>query len=119
MALRVLIVDDEAGIREVLTRYLEGRGFSTAAEGDAENALLRLLKEPFDAVLLDIGLPGLSGLKALPAITEEKRAAVFLMTGHADTELEKDARLLGARALFAKPLDLAAVAAALAALAPK
>lgn len=118
MPLRVLIVDDEAGIREVLARYLEGRGFSTAAEADAEAALLRLLKEPFDAVLLDIGLPGLSGLKALPAIIEEKHAAVFLMTGHADSELEKDAKLLGARALFPKPLDLDAVAQALAAVEP-
>lgn len=119
MATRVLIVDDEAGIREVLTRYLQGRGYDAESEGSAETALLRLVQERFDAVLLDVGLPGLSGLRALPSITEEQRAAVFLMTGHADSELEKDARLLGARGLFPKPLDLEAVDKALAALSAK
>jgi DNA-binding NtrC family response regulator len=119
MTLRVLIVDDEAGIREVLTRYLQARGYQVEAEGSAESALLRLVQDRFDAVLLDIGLPGLSGLRALPAITEEQRAAVFLMTGHADSELEKDAKLLGARGLFPKPLDLSAVEQALAQLPAK
>ena len=117
-ALRVLIVDDDADLRETLAAFLKGRGFETAAAGEAETAMLMILKEKFDAVLLDIGLPGLSGFKAVPSIAEEGRAAVFLMTGHADAEIEKDAKLLGAKALFGKPLDLEAVVAALSAVAP-
>ena len=67
----------------------------------------------FDAVLLDIELPGLSGLKAIDAFTSESKAAVFLMTGHSDSEIEKDALLLGAKGFFPKPLDFDAVLAAI------
>jgi two-component system response regulator CpxR len=113
MPARVLIVDDDKDLLEVVSAYLLKKGLAVATAGSAEAALLKVVQEPFDAVLLDIQLPGLSGFKAIPAITEEKRAAVFLMSGHADSELEKDALLLGAKALFRKPLDLDAVYAAL------
>ena len=110
MARRVLIVDDDADIRAVLKEYLTAKGFEVAACENAESALVLVLKEKFDAVMLDINLPGLSGLKAIHSFTGEGGGtAVYLMTGHADTELEKDAVLLGAKGFFAKPLDLAAV----------
>jgi CheY-like chemotaxis protein len=118
MALRLLVVDDERDVREVVADFFRARGLEVETAGDAETALLRVVQEPFDAVLLDIQLPGLSGFKAVPAITEERRAAVFLMTGHADSELEKDAKALGARALFRKPLDLEVVFSSLSALRP-
>jgi DNA-binding response OmpR family regulator len=116
-ALRVLIVDDDVDLRETLSTFLQGRGFETAVAGEAETAMLMILKEKYDAVLMDIGLPGVSGFKAIPSIAEEGRAAVFLMTGHADAEIERDAKLLGAQALFSKPLDLEKVVAALQAVA--
>jgi DNA-binding response OmpR family regulator len=116
MALRVLVVDDDAELREVVAAYLKGRGLEVETAGDAETAMLRVVQDSFDAVLLDIQLPGLSGFKAVPAITEDKHAAVFLMSGHSDSELEKDALLVGAKALFRKPLDLDAVLTALQAL---
>lgn len=110
--MKILIVDDDADVREVLSRFLTGKGFETATEGAAEAALVRAAGEKYDAVMLDIELPGLSGMKAVQSFVETG-ARVYLMTGHYDSELETDALLLGAKALFPKPFDLEKVLAAL------
>jgi CheY-like chemotaxis protein len=106
----VLIIDDEADVREVTSTYLAQRGFSARAEASAEAGLAAAREGKFDLVLMDIVLPGNSGLTALRAIVESSGARVVLMTGHADSQLEDDARLLGAKAFLAKPIDLPSLA---------
>ena len=86
MPARVLVVDDDTDLLEVVAGFLRQKGLSVDTAPTAEAALLKVVQESFDAVLLDIQLPGLSGFKAIPAITEEKRAVVFMMSGHADSE---------------------------------
>jgi CheY-like chemotaxis protein len=103
--MRILIVDDEPDVRKVLSLYLEQSGYAVVSAGSAEEAI-PLAESGVDAVLMDIELPGVSGLVAVVAMAKKTRAPIFLMTGHSDLEVEKDALMLGAKALFPKPIDL-------------
>ena len=64
-------------------------------------------------ILLDVNLPGLTGLAALPLFAAKSSAALVVMTGHSDEELKKDAILLGAKGFVAKPIGVDALVAAL------
>lgn len=110
MGKRILVIDDEEGIAQVLKRYLASRGYNVDAEYCAEGALRRLSSETFDAIFLDVNLPGMNGMQALEKIESCTAAPVFIISGYADEELQKDMLLLGARGFLLKPLDLPAVA---------
>lgn len=105
MALQILIVEDEAIVREILSRQLKAWGHEVILAASAEDALTLLEKTEVTAVLLDNVLPGMSGLRALAELRKRSPAPIILMTGHFDPEFEKDARLLGAAAVLSKPLD--------------
>lgn len=108
----VLVIDDEPEVLRVVGRFLEKSGFKVTTADSAEKGLELARKSLFSAVVMDVELPGMSGLGAI----EEMRkhcAVVILMTGHADAELAKDATLLGAQALISKPFDLEGLKAAL------
>ena len=103
---RILIVDDEAGIRRSLAGLLSDEGYATleAAEGDAALAVLR--GEGADLVLLDIAMPGRDGI----AVLEELRQAwpglpVVMMSGHGNIETAVRATQLGAFDFIEKPLS--------------
>lgn len=102
---KLLVVDDEPLILEVISRLLEKAGYAVRQAASAEAALALARSEPFDAVVMDVSLPGISGLRALSEMGELTKAPVLLITGHYDPELEKDALLMGARALLPKPID--------------
>ncbi|MFA6003276.1 MAG: response regulator [Elusimicrobiota bacterium] len=106
---KILVVDDERLLREILVRRLKLEGYAVFSAGSAEEALDLLKKETVDAVLLDNVLPGMSGLQALEALFRESSAPVVLMTGHFDDDFRTDAMLLGAFAVLSKPLDDAAL----------
>ena len=85
----VLIVDDEAGLRRVLERYLEGQGYRVLSAGTAESAYELLAAETADALLLDIHLPTMSGLALYLAIIHRWPALeghIAIMTGDAEAE---------------------------------
>ncbi|HAM36147.1 MAG TPA: response regulator [Elusimicrobia bacterium] len=104
---KVLVIDDEAVIVEVLCRHLARIGYEASGAGSAEEALTFLDRDTADVILLDNVLPGMTGLKALAEIRSRSSAPVIIMTGHCDDELRKDAFLLGASGLLSKPHDLA------------
>ena len=85
-AQRVLVVDDEPGIRKVLRAYLEREGFTVDEAADGASALTRF--EDGDAapdlVLLDIGLPGIDGLEVLRRLRTASDVYVLLVTARAD-----------------------------------
>lgn len=110
---KLLLVDDEPLVLEVTSRLLEKAGYAVRQAPSAEAALALARSEPFDAVLMDVSLPGMSGLRALSQMGALTKAPILLITGHYDPELEKDALLLGARALLPKPIDSEALVAAL------
>ncbi len=85
----VLIVDDEAGLRRVLQRFLERHGYRVLSAGTAESAYEILASEEADALLLDIHLPTMSGLALYLAIIHRWPALeghIAIMTGDAEAE---------------------------------
>jgi two-component system nitrogen regulation response regulator NtrX len=104
---RILIVDDEAGIRESLTSILRDERYAVDAVASAEEALERVGKSDFEVILLDIWLPGIDGLEALSRIQAAPRPpAVIMISGHGNIETAVRATKLGAFDFIEKPLSL-------------
>ena len=106
---RVLIVDDEPGIRESLTGVLEDEGVQCQAVESGERCLEELGRQPYDVVLLDVWLPGIDGLETLARIQEiplEDRPEVVVISGHGTIETAVKATKLGAFDFLEKPLTI-------------
>ncbi|MCK9459004.1 MAG: sigma-54 dependent transcriptional regulator [Proteobacteria bacterium] len=105
----ILIVDDEKNIRRTLGLVLEGEGYEVQSFGTAEEGIAFLEAEAADLVILDIKLPGMSGVDALRKIRESKGAyheiPVIMISGHASLAEAVDAVKIGATDFFEKPLD--------------
>lgn len=103
----VVIVDDDAAIREILTAAFEAGGFHPRAHADARSALDALDQEPsVCCVLLDVVMPGMSGLDALRALNLRGFSAPILMiSGSADIPMAVDAIRHGALDFIEKPFD--------------
>ena len=104
---RVLVVDDEPGIRQSLQGVLEDEEFlvNTAVSGEA--CLDALRREPYDIVLLDVWLPGIDGMEVLSRIQEipfPERPGVVMISGHGTIETAVKATKLGAFDFIEKPL---------------
>ena len=107
MAATVLLVDDELDFLEVMKERLENRGMEVTTSSSAEDALKLVAAEPFDAVILDLKMPGIDGLEALNLIKEERpEVQVILLTGHATVEKGVEAIKRGAMEFVEKPADL-------------
>jgi two-component system nitrogen regulation response regulator NtrX len=103
----ILIVDDEAGIRQSLKGVLEDEGYKAATAESAESALELLRKRTFEVVLLDVWLPGIDGLEALEKVRQADNAPeVIMISGHGTIETAVRATKLGAFDFLEKPLSL-------------
>lgn len=104
---KILIVDDDPEICRVLEELLETHGYSACAVADAAAAFWALMKEMPDVVLLDIALPGLSGVDLIPAIRSVSRTLpIIMVSGITDVELAKRALAYGAFDYVTKPVDV-------------
>lgn len=104
---RVLLVDDEEEYVEIVAERLRQRGFRVAAAYSAHEALERLARDQYDAVVLDMMMPVLGGMEALKRIrAEHPSVAVIVQTGLATQERQETAARLGAAALMEKPVDI-------------
>jgi len=104
---RILIVDDEEGIRESLASILRDERYAVEAVPSAEEALERVAKGDFQVVLLDVWLPGIDGMEALSRIQGVTRPpAVIMISGHGSIETAVRATKLGAFDFVEKPLSL-------------
>ncbi|MSQ42336.1 MAG: response regulator transcription factor [Dehalococcoidia bacterium] len=81
---RVLVVEDELVVRELIVRQLQGFGYCATAVASGEEALALLDRERFDLVLLDVGLPGISGFEACGAIRARSEVPIIFVTAHGD-----------------------------------
>ncbi len=103
----LLVVDDEAGIRESLSSILKDEGYQVDAVASGEEALARATSGDFDVVLLDVWLPGIDGLQTLSRIQAMQRPpAVIMISGHSTIETAVRATKLGAFDFIEKPLSL-------------
>ena len=102
----VLVVDDVDIMRITCQRALERSGFRVTAAKSGLEALRLLDQEPFEVVVLDIRMPGISGLELLKIVRDRGRPVeVILMTAYADAQIAKEALNLGASALLHKPFE--------------
>ncbi len=112
---RVLIIDDEPGIREVLKEILEDEGHHVRTAEDGYQGLAALAEDPFDVVLLDVRLPNMGGIDVLAAIREKHSdTETIMISGHANIDLAVHAVKMGAFDFLEKPLDLNKTATAVA-----
>jgi two-component system, NtrC family, nitrogen regulation response regulator NtrX len=103
----ILIVDDEAGIRESLAGVLADEGYSASSAESGEACLDLLSNTPVDVVLLDIWLPGIDGLETLEKIRRlDNPPEVIMISGHGTIETAVRATKLGAYDFLEKPLSL-------------
>lgn len=103
----LLVVDDEAGIRESLSSILQDEGHHVESVASAEEALQRAATGEFDVVLLDVWLPGMDGLEALSRMQAFAHPpAVIMISGHGTIETAVRATKLGAFDFIEKPLSL-------------
>jgi DNA-binding NtrC family response regulator len=107
MSEKVLLVDDELDFLEIMGERLVARGIEVSTSSSAEEALKRIETDMFDAVILDLQMPGMNGLEALRQIKERRpEIQVILLTGHATVEKGVEAIKLGAMDFVEKPADL-------------
>jgi two-component system, NtrC family, nitrogen regulation response regulator NtrX len=110
---RILVVDDEPGIRQSLSGVLEDEGYFVATSEDGETCLEALPGGDFELVLLDIWLPGIDGMEVLSRIQEipvPDRPVVVVISGHGSIEAAVKATKLGAFDFLEKPLSIEKVA---------
>jgi len=105
--IRILIVDDEERFRSTLIKLLSSRGMEATAAGSGEEALEILGRESCDVILLDVKMPGMGGVKALPRIKELRpEAEVLILTGHASVDIASEMIRCGAADYLLKPCPL-------------
>ncbi len=108
---RILIVEDEKRIAQFVAKGLQRQGMVTEIVGDGAEALERLEQERFDGMLLDLGLPTLSGWEVLQRLREKQvngsqaMLPVVVMTAASDERQLEQLLALGARAYLRKPFQ--------------
>jgi DNA-binding NtrC family response regulator len=104
---RILIVDDDPGQRSLLESFLKSQAFETVAVESGDRALVALRAEPFDLMISDVRMPGISGLETLRrARQEHAMLPVLLVTAYADIREAVGAMRDGAVNYLPKPIDL-------------
>jgi response regulator RpfG family c-di-GMP phosphodiesterase len=104
---RILVVDDEAIIRETVAEYLKAHGFDCLSAASGEQALQHLREDEFALLIADIRMPGYTGLQLLNYVGENCRhVSVIMITAVADLQTAVDSMKLGAFDYITKPFDL-------------
>lgn len=101
----LLVVDDDSRLRELLRRYLSDNGFRVTVAADAVEARASLASFAFDLVVLDVMMPGESGLDLTRALRGEGRAPVLLLTAMAEPEDRVNGLEQGADDYLSKPFE--------------
>jgi CheY-like chemotaxis protein len=104
---RVLVVDDDLAIRVTFADILSGEGYAVTAAPDGPEAMRLAAGQPFDAVLLDLFMPGMDGLAVLPLLRALAPAtSIVIVSAFVEPDRAAEAFRLGAAAVIAKPPNL-------------
>lgn len=103
----VLVVDDEEQFLDVFSKRLEGRGLKVDKAVSGEEAMKRVKGKDFDTIILDMMMPGMSGLDTMKRLKEENpEVQIIILTGHATVEKGVEAIKAGAVDFLEKPVDI-------------
>jgi DNA-binding response OmpR family regulator len=106
MALKVLLVDDERDILEVIQDRLEAYGFTVVTAGTGLEALKKLAVEKFDGIFLDVKMPEMGGIEALEEIRKtDKKIPIIIITSSSTREAAIEAIAKGANEYVLKPFE--------------
>jgi DNA-binding response OmpR family regulator len=104
---RVLLVDDEVDFLDILAERMRSRGLDVTCATSGEQALHEADRGTFDAVVLDLAMPGLDGLETLRRLREtQPEIQVMILSGRATVQTAVEAIHLGAIDIFEKPTDV-------------
>lgn len=104
---KILVVDDDLEIRDFLTRFLEENDYEVFSANDGNAALAVVKEKKPNIILLDIAMPGPSGIKTLQLIKEiDKNAKVIMITGVEEKSIIELATKYGASDYITKPFSL-------------
>lgn len=104
---KLLIVDDQLGIRVLLSELFSEEGYQTFQASNGKKALAIVKEESPEVVLLDMKIPGMDGLEILKRMkTINRNLKVIMMTAYGELDMLKEAKNLGALMHFTKPFDI-------------
>jgi CheY-like chemotaxis protein len=110
---RILVIDDEASVRDLLLRVLEDAGHEVVVVETGEAALMKIAKKPFDLLVVDKNLPGMSGLDVLRLVrTHYPRLRAIMITAFPHPAAEATARELGVHGYVTKPFGIVSIVSA-------
>ncbi len=103
----ILLVDDEEEFLKVLSQRLAGRGMKVDTSSTGEAAIEKAKAKGFDAIVLDLAMPGVDGMETLKRIKRENPdLQIIMLTGHASVDKGVEAIKAGAVDFMEKPVDL-------------
>jgi DNA-binding response OmpR family regulator len=102
---RILVVDDEEHIREVLCQYLMAAGFLTMAAADGNEALQMSASQPPDLIILDLMLPGISGLEVCRQLRAKSAVPILMLTARGEEQTKVAGFSIGADDYVTKPFS--------------
>lgn len=101
---KILVVEDEAMMRNLLLKILESEGYKVVLASSAQEALEKLEQEKYDLMLSDVKMPGMNGFELLEKVKSKwADMAVIVMTGYGDAYTIKEALVKGADEYLSKP----------------
>lgn len=104
-AAHLLVVDDDTRIRALLRRYLSEQGFRVTIAGDAGEARRKLEGLDFDLIILDVMMPGETGISLTQALRDKRRIPIILLTARAEADARIEGLEAGADDYLPKPFD--------------
>jgi two-component system phosphate regulon response regulator OmpR len=105
VAARILLIEDDARLAEMVSEYLGQAGFRVAAAGSGKQGLERLAREPFDALVLDLTLPDIDGLEVCRQLRARADTPVLMLTARGDAMDRVVGLELGADDYLPKPFE--------------
>src|SRR5580700_885484 len=107
MNTKILLIEDDAGIRDTVKRALTGEGYEVVVESRGNDGLARATREAFNVVVTDLKLPGLNGLELVSQLHALRpHLPIILATAYGSTQTAIEATKLGAYDYLLKPFDM-------------